>query len=594
MEKRPPVCAVIGHIDAGKTSFLDCLRNTKSQEKEAGNITQRIGVTSFLQENLQQMTKYLKTSLSITGILFIDTPGHECFEYQRICGTGISDLVIVIVDINKGLQKQTIECLNLLRSQKTPFLIAANKVDTLCDWVNQTQEEYRTLKEALNHQAKHTQGFLNQRIDHIKLQLAENGFNSEVYYKNKNPKEYISIVPISVKSKDGIPDIIMLINMLADKFLKKTLVMKRNISTGYIVEKINDSKHGVLYTCILTDGILKQGQQIIAYSSSSTATCAKVQTIHIPNETVEVGDKLQFNAINEVHACRVVVIKTNCSDLLSGTRFYVFHNKKEKDMFMKLQENLVNQEELDYNKQGIYINAPSLGMVRALYNLCQQENIPVAGSHVGNVDKKELSKIGLVTKKTSDVDMNTYNQKYRMVMCFGITNNKQIYKIAKENQIYILEADIVYDLIKQYTKIVNDINQSIKDRHPNIIRPCRLQILKNYIFHRKNPIIIGVRVTNGKLAKSMNIGFLKGDKTVLLGAVTKIEKNTKDILEAATGEEVCIKVETFNTVEYGRNFDDENELVTYYNNEDIKITRQFPDIFDDVNFASAKLTERIN
>ena len=155
---RSPICSVVGHVDAGKTKLLDLIRKSSVQKFEPGGITQKIGVTYLLQETLQKMIGTTKngTLFSVPGIMFIDTPGHECFTSQRITGIEISDLVIVVVDIIKGLEQQTIESLNLLRKSKTPCIIIANKVDKINCWKS---VEGRNIRDAYKAQSKETKRY---------------------------------------------------------------------------------------------------------------------------------------------------------------------------------------------------------------------------------------------------------------------------------------------------------------------------------------------------------------------------------------------------------------------------------------------------
>eukprot|EP00759_Apiculatamorpha_spiralis_P001727 PhF_6_TR10592/c0_g1_i3/m.16982/K03243/EIF5B; translation initiation factor 5B len=230
-ELRSPICCVLGHVDAGKTSLLDKLRRTNVQGGEAGGITQQIGATFFPLKSLLDQTKDLaeqyKFTVRIPGLLIIDTPGHESFTNLRSRGSGLCDIAIVVVDFTKGIEPQTRESLNLLRERKCSFIVAMNKCDRLYGWKAQPG---KPIQHALKMQEKFVAQEYETRVHNIASQLMAEGFNSALYYQNKDFRKVVSLVPVSAHTGEGIPDLLALVVQLIQKFMEAKVTVGDNLA----------------------------------------------------------------------------------------------------------------------------------------------------------------------------------------------------------------------------------------------------------------------------------------------------------------------------------------------------------------------------
>src|SRR5512137_2328891 len=146
MPIRQPIVCMLGHVDTGKTSLLDKIRGTAVQLREAGGLTQQIGASYFPLETLvaitQKLVKNFNVNIQIPGLLVVDTPGHEAFANLRRRGGSVADIAILVVDILKGIEAQTLECIDILKARKTPFLVAVNKIDRLPGWKGQSDSSF--------------------------------------------------------------------------------------------------------------------------------------------------------------------------------------------------------------------------------------------------------------------------------------------------------------------------------------------------------------------------------------------------------------------------------------------------------------------
>ncbi|XP_026396886.1 eukaryotic translation initiation factor 5B-like [Papaver somniferum] len=258
---RSPICCIMGHVDTGKTKLLDCIRGTNVQEGEAGGITQQIGATYFPAVNIRERTRELKADakLRVPGLLVIDTPGHESFTNLRSRGSGLCDIAILVVDIMHGLERQTIESLNLLKMRNTEFIVALNKVDRLSGWKTCKN---KPIFKAMKQQSKDVQMEFNWRLTQIITQLKEQGLNTELYYKNKEMGETYNIVPTSAISGEGIPDLLLLLVKWTEKTLVEKLMFTNEVQCTVLEVKAIEGQ-GTTIDVVLVNGVLHEGDQIV-------------------------------------------------------------------------------------------------------------------------------------------------------------------------------------------------------------------------------------------------------------------------------------------------------------------------------------------
>lgn len=163
MPIRQPIVCILGHVDTGKTLLLDKIRKSSVQAREAGGITQHIGASFFPLETLKEIAgpllRRIGGEIRIPGLLVIDTPGHEAFANLRRRGGGVADIAILVIDILHGFEAQTYESLEILKSRKTPFLVAANKIDRIPGW--KPQPTYSFL-ESYGHQDPYVRQTLDE------------------------------------------------------------------------------------------------------------------------------------------------------------------------------------------------------------------------------------------------------------------------------------------------------------------------------------------------------------------------------------------------------------------------------------------------
>jgi translation initiation factor 5B len=264
---RCPIVVIMGHVDTGKTKLLDKIRKTNVQEGEAGGITQQIGATYFEQKTLTQQTKALneteKFDINVPGMLVIDTPGHESFTNLRSRGSSLCDVAILVVDLMHGLEQQTIESLNMLRKRGTPFVVALNKVDRCYAW--KTCKDM-PIRDALKEQPEGTISEFRSRAMDAKVQLQEQGVNSNLYWEmgddDWSNSDFIPLVPTSAISGEGVQDVLLLLCQIAQRKLWEQLMWCANLQCTVLEVKAIDGL-GMTVDALVVNGYLREGDKAV-------------------------------------------------------------------------------------------------------------------------------------------------------------------------------------------------------------------------------------------------------------------------------------------------------------------------------------------
>src|SRR3989338_6335398 len=224
MTLRSPIISVLGHVDHGKTSMLDRIRGTSITKIEAGLITQHVGAsfvpTDFVKKKTSVLLKKYGFDLKIPGLLFIDTPGHEAFVNLRKRGGSTADLAILVVDVAQGFQPQTIESIKILKTYKTPFVVAVNKIDLIHGWISKPEASFA---DSFAGQRDFVQNALDERLYEIMRQLGEMGIDSERFDRVNSMTRQVLLIPVSAKTGEGFSELLVLLSGLAQKFMEKKL-----------------------------------------------------------------------------------------------------------------------------------------------------------------------------------------------------------------------------------------------------------------------------------------------------------------------------------------------------------------------------------
>ncbi|KAL3687206.1 hypothetical protein R1sor_013515 [Riccia sorocarpa] len=569
---RSPICCILGHVDTGKTKLLDCIRRTNVQEGEAGGITQQIGATYFPMENIRERTKELKVNaeMRVPGLLVIDTPGHESFTNLRSRGSSLCDIAILVIDIMHGLEPQTIESLKLLQMRKTPFIVALNKVDRLYDWKSTKNSPIRT---SMKNQSKHVIQEFDTRTTQIITQLKEQGMNSELYYKNKEIKKVVSIVPTSAISGEGIPDLLMLLVQLTQKMMEEKLMYVAEVQCTVLEVKVVEGL-GTTIDVVLVNGVLREGDQIVVCGMQGPIVTS-IRALLTPHPMKELRVKGSYEKHKELKAA--IGIKITAQGLehaIAGTQLYVVGPEDDvddlKEEAMQDMKNVMSR--VDKSGEGVCVQASTLGSLEALLEFLKSPavKIPVSGINIGPVHKRDVMRASVMLERK--------RKEYATILAFDVKVTQEAKELADEVGVKIFTADIIYHLFDQFTNYISTIKEEKrKESAEEAVFPCVLKIIPECVFNKKDPIIVGVDVVDG-IAKVGTPLCIPSREFIEIGKIASMEVNHKIVDTAKKGQAVAMKIIGTNAEEiqkmYGRHFEHEDELVSSISRKSIDLLKE--------------------
>lgn len=508
---RSPVICVLGHVDTGKTKILDYIRKTHVQDNEAGGITQQIGATFVPPSAIHDQCKIVKdvTELKLPGLLIIDTPGHESFTNLRSRGSSLCDIAILVVDIMHGLEAQTIESINLLKSRKTPFIIALNKIDRLYGWKSNPRKD---VEELIKSQASHTRAEFEQRATKdVILAMNENELNAALYYNNPDPKTYVSMVPTSAHSGDGMGNLINLIVFYCQERLKKRLQFDPDKLQATVLEVKALPGLGTTIDVVLVNGKLREGDKIVMAGHDGPFDTT-IRSILVPQPLRELRVKCPFQELKQVYGS--MGIKLTGHDLdktIAGLELHVAKNDKELAELKELTWKRFGEamRSIKCVDKGVYVQASTLGSLEALLQFLKDSKIPYSGVRIGPVVKKDVMKASVMLEIAPD---------YAVILAFDVKVERDAQELADQLGVRIFTAEIIYHLFDKFTAYREDLRKKRKEQYKNVaVFPCKLRILPQFIFNARDPIVLGVSVEDGLLVPGVPLAVpSKGKKSLHL------------------------------------------------------------------------------
>ncbi|MEE3362581.1 MAG: translation initiation factor IF-2, partial [Anaerovoracaceae bacterium] len=485
---RPPVITVMGHVDHGKTSLLDAIRNTDVTGQESGGITQHIGAS--------------EVEVDGKKIVFLDTPGHEAFTAMRARGANITDIAVLVVAADDSVMPQTVESISHAKAAGVPIIVAMNKMD----------------KPGAN-------------PDRVKQDLAEHGVLVEDWGGDT------ICVPVSAKTGEGIKNLLEMILLQAE-----VLELKANpdrLAMGNVIEARLDKSRGTVATLLVMNGTLKAGQSIVAGTCSGRIrrmTDYKGKTIRKagPATPVEVlglndvpvsGDT--FNAVSDDKKAKEIAerrAEKQREEVMARTS-----SSTLEELFQRIQEG--ETKELD-----LVIKADVMGSVGAVQTSLEKlsnDEVKVKIIHSG---------VGAITES----DVTLAGTSGAIIIGFNVRPSAAVKAAADREHVQIKTYTVIYNVIDD---VENAIKGMLDPEFQEVVLgECEIRDT----FKVPNVGVVGgAYVTNGKIVRNASIRLVRDGIVIHEGKISSLKRFKDDAKEVAQGYECGIGIENYNDIKEG-------------------------------------------
>ncbi len=573
---RSPICVVVGHVDHGKSSILDKIRGSCIVDNEPGRITQAIGASIIPLDTIKKvcgpLLKRINIQFTIPGLLFIDTPGHAAFRSLRKRGGNLADFAILVIDINEGFMPQTEESIQILKTYKTPFVVAANKIDLIQGWQSFPE---KPLLEDIQSQSEFVKRELDEKIYKIVESLYNLGFEAERFDRVSDYTKQVAIVPVSAKTGEGIPELLMVLIGLTQKYLAQTLKVKaEGPAKGTILEVKEEPGIGKTIDVIIYDGVLRKGDTIII-GGLEKPIITKVRALFEPMPLAEMRDKkTRFKNVDFVVAANgVKILAPDLEGVFSGMPIRVLSKNDDVEKIKAEVQAEVDEVIIETEEQGVIVKADSLGSLEGITFLLKQENIPIRKASLGPITKKDV------------IEAEANEDDFKVIIGFNTKPTSETLEYMKMNKskVKVITSDVIYKIIDEYKKFVSEREKEKIDKElSNLIRPCRIRIMPQYIFRQSNPAVVGVDVEAGTLRVGMPLMNSDGKQ---ITSVKSIQSENKNLSEA-TKKQVAVALEKVtvgrqikgNDILYSaipeNDFRKLKSLKKYLSNEEIEVMKE--------------------
>ena len=551
-ELRQPIVCVLGHVDHGKTTLLDSIRGTSFAKKEEGGITQRIGATEIDITRIKKIAQQTgsKSLFTIPGLLFVDTPGHVAFSNMRSRGGALADIAILVIDINEGIKPQTEESINILKKFKTPFIIAANKVDLIDFAIPVKDASFKTFLAAQREEFKN---ILDEKIYKVVNSLYSFGFPSERYDRITDFSKTVAIIPVSAKNKTGIQDILLILAGLAQKFLEESISRKDGAARATIMEVKKEESLGNILDSILYQGELRKGA-LVALNTREGPTKTKIKALFL-NQRTNSSKIVEVDKVKSASGVRILI--SDKLNVIPGSPLIEIESDEREAYEEILKETAVS---IDLSEHGVTLRADTLGSLEAIAYELSEKGIKIRNAQIGLISRRDV------------IDVATLQEPLdRIILGFNVDILPEAKDVLLNQDVGVINGGIIYSLVQQCEEWINNRKKEIEEeRKKGMSVPSRFKIIPEYIFRANKPVIVGVKIEGGRIKVGDNLIREDGRYAGTIKSIREGELSKK-FAEAPSEVAVAIEGVTLN-----RQIFPDEPIFTDISEETVKVLRLRP------------------
>ena len=535
MPIRQPIVCVLGHVDSGKTSLLDKIRKTSVQAREVGGITQHIGASFFPPETLAQLVgpqlSGVKGEIEIPGLLIIDTPGHEVFTNLRRRGGSVADIAILVINVLRGLEAQTYECVEILKARKTPFIVAANMIDRIPGWKSQPDTPF---SKTYPLQDPYVREDLDNRIYDIIGTFSRLGFKTDRFDHVREFTTTVAVVPTSAKTGEGISELIMVLIGLAQQYLKKRLLTTKGPAKGTVLEVKEETGLGLTLNTIIYDGVLMK-DDVIVVGGKEKPIVTRTRAILVPKPLDEIRDpRDKFSSVDSVPAAAgVKIVAPDLEGVLAGATLYGVPKGAQPEKYARLVTEEIGKIRISTDIDGVVVKADTLGSLEAIADILKQNKVPIRLADVGDISKRDVVEAAAVKE---------HEPLYGAILAFNVRTLPDAEEEATGRGIMIFADKIIYHVMENYLAWFNGKREAgLEEDFDALVKPAKLRVMEGYVFRRAKPAIFGVEILAGNIKPKF--GLIRAENGEEIGEIQQIQEKGEALSTAGQGMQVAVSVD---------------------------------------------------